>query len=98
MAKRPLTVREMQARKAKKETADIVRILNTSKQLVTIHLRSPKKEDGKRVDFFLGAVDKPIRPNQHIEVVKDRLWESQIERLSKRGMIRVILDTSNLES
>lgn len=90
--KRPLTVREIQASKVSKHK-DRVIILNTSKQLVPIHLRSPRDKEGKRVDFYVGARDVRLRPGQKFEFNKDLLWDTQVDRLQKQGKIQVIYDS-----
>lgn len=86
--KRPKTVREMQAEKAKKNGVGQVTIENCSKQLVPIHLNPPKG-----VDFYIGAQDIRLQPGQVHKFKKNRLRMPQIERLQKQRMIRVIYDS-----
>jgi len=87
--KRPPTVDEIKARRAprKKET---IRILNVSKQLVPIHLKPPRKQDGDRTDFYVGAQDVRLGPGQDHLFDADRIWSSQITRLQKQGRIRIV--------
>ena len=85
--KRPLAIREMQAKK-KKEDKGTIQIYNCSKQQVPIHLNAPKG-----VDFFIGAQDIRLNPGQHHTFKKSRIRPGQIERLSKQGMIQILGET-----
>lgn len=82
--KRPLAIREMQAKK-KKEDKGKIRIYNCSRQQIPIHLNAPKG-----VDFFLGAQDIRLNPGQYHIFNRNRVRMGQIERLQKQGMIQVI--------
>lgn len=94
MADRPMTVREMQAAKKAKQEQDEnkVTIINVSRQLIKIHEKAPKG-----VDFYIGASDISLKPNQMYAFKKSRLWEGQVTRLQKQGMIRIVSDTSTLK-
>jgi hypothetical protein len=84
--KRPLTVREMQNKK--EINSGRVRLLNTSKQLIKIHLRAPEGSD-----FFLAAQDVSLNPGQSYLFKKDRLWLEQVDRLTKQGKIQKMFDS-----
>ena len=86
--KRPKTVRETQAEKAKKQGIGTVTLYNCSKQMVPIHLDAPKG-----VDFYVGAQDIRLLPGQTHKFKKDRLRMPQVERLQKQRMIRIIYDS-----
>jgi hypothetical protein len=84
-ASRPLTIRETQAAKRVKVSASPeLTITNISNQLIAIHQRPPKG-----VDFYLGAEDIRLRPNQSHKFRKNRLWMEQVERLSQQHRISV---------
>jgi len=83
MAKRPKTVKEIQAGKKQDENDDEVMISNCSKQLISIHLDAPSG-----VDFYIGAQDYRLRPGQSFKFKKSRLRMPQVDRLRKQGFIK----------
>jgi hypothetical protein len=86
--KRPLTVKQIQAAKKKEDDKGEVVIMNISGQLVPIHQRAPKG-----VDFYFGAEDIRLRPNERHTFKKSRLWMSQIDKLRKQRKIQIIYDS-----
>jgi hypothetical protein len=92
MATRPKTVREMQVEKKREAKQGEVQIINISKQLIKIHLRPPIV-NGKQLDFFIGAQDINLTPNQMHIFKKGRLRMDQVNRLQKMRKISVVWDT-----
>lgn len=84
MEKRPLTAKEIQQRSVPIDNSTTT-IMNSSKQLIKIHMKQPKG-----VDFFIGAQDVSLKPNQAYVFKSSRLWDEQIERLCKQGILRVV--------
>ena len=90
MAKRPQTIREIQAAKKSKEEVGTITITNCSNppQMISIHLDAPEG-----VDFYVGAQDIRLLPRQSHQFRKDRIRPAQIERLQKQKMVRVVSST-----
>lgn len=86
--KRPLTVREMQAKKQKKQNSDYVTIYNRCKQMIPIHLNAPEG-----IDFYFGAQDYRLGPGKTYKFPKSRLRMDQINRLCQQGMLQVLHDS-----
>jgi hypothetical protein len=85
MAKRPKTIKEIQAGKRRDEDDEEIMISNCSKQLISIHLDAPPD-----VDFYIGAQDYRLRPGQSFKFKKSRLRMPQVDRLRKQGFIRTV--------
>jgi hypothetical protein len=88
LAKRPQTIREIQAEKAKQQDQGTMILYNCSRQVISIHLDPPKG-----VDFYVGAQDIRLKPKQTHTFKRDRLRIPQIDRLRKQGMLEVIHDS-----
>lgn len=87
----PKTIREIQAEKVakKKLNKELITIQNVSKQIISIHLNPPQG-----VDFYFGAEDKPIRPNQVASLNRSRVRMDQLKRLQQTGFISIISDSA----
>ena len=92
-AKRPLTVREIQAATKKSDDTSTIILMNVSKQLVPIHQRAPKG-----VDVYFGAQDIQLYPGARHTFKKSLLWNSQIDRLQKQRKIQIIYDSEKHEN
>lgn len=82
MANRPRTIREIQNKKKSEDPK--IRIINTSTQLISIHMKAPKG-----IDFYFGNQDIHLPPQKHYDFPSSRLMTSQLDRLQKRGMIKI---------
>jgi hypothetical protein len=87
MPKPPLTQKQIQKKKARKEKEERkeVIIINTSQQMVPIHVRA-----SEGVDFYVGEQSIHLRPKQKHRFPVHRLYSTQISRLQKRRAIQVI--------
>jgi len=80
------TQRQIQKEQNKKVLEEYVTILNCSKQLITIHLKSPKSVN----NFFLGDQGIYLHPGKKASFPKSRLmWDEQIANLQKKGSIKI---------
>jgi hypothetical protein len=91
MAKRPLTQREIRARKGQGVKRDKVTILNTSRQIVPITIKH-----GKGQDFFLHSQTIWLHPGKSAAIWKDKLYDTQISGLCKKRIIALYGDTEKL--
>jgi len=91
---RPKTMREIQAEKAAKHHSSqaTITVTNISKQLIKIHLNAPKG-----VDFYVGAQDISLKPNQTYPFKKNRVRMDQITNLRKKGKIAYVSETPEEE-
>jgi hypothetical protein len=91
----PLSIKQIQDAKKKKreQTGDKVRIWNTCKsQAVGIQIYGA---NSKLVPFQQLV---QIWPGKHVDLPKNRLMESQIDNLKKRGFIRTAKVTNGKKS
>lgn len=85
MADRPLTQREIKARKKKRSEVHYVTLYNPSKgQLIPIQLSAPPG-----VDFFRGEQTIHLKPRERNKFPAHRLNKHQINNLEKKGMLKV---------
>lgn len=85
---RPLTIREIQARKKAQRDSDLkrIRIRNKSKtQNIPIQLYGKKGNDV--VKHAINQISIQIGPNRHVDLPEYRLIPEQIATLKKRGLI-----------
>jgi hypothetical protein len=75
--------------KAKK--SHVVRIYNSSKQLIQLQMRPPGS------DFFTNESQVRIFPNEDVLLPKSHLLWNQIENLKKKGFIKVLHDSEAVE-
>lgn len=82
----PKTQRQIAAEKKKKEQQkEYVDILNNSRMMIGIQLKSPEG-----IDFLLGEQTVRLMSGKRFTFDKSRLyWDSQIRNLQKRGVIKV---------
>lgn len=85
--KRPMTQEEIRATKQKKK--EYVTVLNISDQLVTLNCKPPAG-----VDFYIGEQAIRLYPKKHAKIDKSRVRMYQIENLQKKGLVRLVSDTS----
>ncbi len=92
--KRPLTQKEIRAKNeaARNKSKETLTIINISKQLVPLQIKK-----AKGMDFYVSARDVHLHPGKKITLPKHRLWTEQIDRLSKRRLIRVLIDSEKVE-
>lgn len=88
--KRPLTQKEIQSR-SDRGSRETITLANRSKQLITISCRP-----APGVDFYIGTQDVHLRPGQRTTLPKRRIWQSQIDRLQKRGLIWIVSDSAKV--
>lgn len=84
MAKRPLSIEEMNKVRAKEK--DLVKIENKSKQMIPVHVKA-----GKSNDFFLSENTIKLMPGKTSEIIPtSRLNMGQVNNLCKKGMLKVV--------
>lgn len=68
---------------------EYVRILNVSKQMIPIQARAPKS------DFYTNEIQVRLAPGKDAKLPKSHLMMEQIDNLCKRGLLRVVYDSTN---
>ena len=69
----------------------VVRIYNSSKQLIQLQVRAPGS------DFFTNEQQVRILPGRDVLLPKSHLRQDQVDNLQKRGFIKVIYDSQAIE-
>lgn len=69
-----------------------VRILNISKQMVPIQARPPRSE------FYANESQIRLMPGKDALVLKSHLLMDQIENLCKKGILKVVYDSTKSDS
>lgn len=90
MAKRPLTQKEIQKKKA--PAKEVITIHNRSRQLIKINIKTAPGSD-----FYYSSRDVDLYPGKIVTLPKSRLWPTQLSRLQKRGMISILADSEKLD-
>jgi len=74
-----------------KEKSHVMRVYNNSKQMIPIQVRTPGG------DFYTSEQQVRILPGKDVLLPKNHLRRDQIENLQKRGIIKVLFDSENIE-
>lgn len=74
-----------------KNKTRVVRIYNSSKQMIPLQVRIPGSE------FYTGESQVRIDPGKDVLVPYDHMRADQIENLKKRGMIKILYDSQAVE-
>jgi hypothetical protein len=79
----------MKAEKAKK--SEMVRLYNSSKQMIPLQVRVPGG------DFYRSEHQVRLNPGNDVQLPKSHLRVDQIENLQRRGMLKILYDSSEHE-
>jgi hypothetical protein len=74
-----------------KSKTRVVRIYNSSKQMIPLQVRIPGSE------FYTGESQVRIDPGKDALLPFDHLRSDQLENLKRRGMIRILYDSQAAE-
>lgn len=75
-----------------KQKSHVIRIYNSSKQMIPIQLRAPGG------DFYTSEQQVRLNPKTDVQLPKSHLRMDQIENLQKKGLIRVVYDSETSSS
>lgn len=68
---------------------EYVRILNISRQMISVQARRPNS------DFYLDEQQVRLAPGKDVKLPKNHLMMDQIENLCKRGILRIVSSSTN---
>lgn len=68
---------------------EYVRILNISNQMIPIQARRPNS------DFYLDEQQIRLSPGKDVKLLRSHLMADQIENLCKRGLLRVVSQSTS---
>ena len=77
---------------AKKTKSAMVRVYNSSKQMIPLQLRPPNS------DFYSSEQQVRLKPGQDAQLPKSHLRMEQINNLQARRLIRVVSDSETRQA
>jgi len=85
MQERPLTQREIRARKKQRQKVEYVTLYNPKKMALPLQLSAPPGWD-----FYTGEQTVQLKPKERSRFPAHRLMKEQIINLEKKGLLKVM--------